>query len=354
MKTLVAKAAAGDVVLFMAMVNRIADILAAEGDHDLIDVRRSKAVGILAQPALALELLWKHRADPDTPPEPAHPEPEWSWRHPRQESRDAEPVDPESVPPDPDDRPDHLNHLDHLGDAEAGRPVPAQPEPFPDDAEEPDGELAEPAGAEDEHRSVIVQRAGIDPDRLRPRVIVYVHLSEAALRGGAGVARVEGCGPITLAQVRRFFGSGCQISIQPVLNLSGVQPVDGYEVPAGMREALQLRTPADVFPDGVNLTRRQDADHTIPYVPTGSGGAPGQTGLHNLGPLSRHHHRVKTFTGWQVCQPEPGSYLWRSPHGWLYLLTADGTHPLGKNPFTEAIWRMTSQENARAPGDEAA
>ncbi len=57
LKTLVAKATAGDVIFFVAMCDRIAQILAMQGDTDPVDVRRSKAVGILATPARALALL---------------------------------------------------------------------------------------------------------------------------------------------------------------------------------------------------------------------------------------------------------------------------------------------------------
>jgi hypothetical protein len=50
LKTLIARAASGDAVWFMATINRIADILAADGAPDPVGVRRSKAIGILAQP----------------------------------------------------------------------------------------------------------------------------------------------------------------------------------------------------------------------------------------------------------------------------------------------------------------
>ncbi len=62
LKTLIVKANAGDVIFFVAMCDRIAACLAADGDTDPVDVRRSKAVGILAQPALALALLQRHAA----------------------------------------------------------------------------------------------------------------------------------------------------------------------------------------------------------------------------------------------------------------------------------------------------
>ena len=61
LKLLIAKANAGDVIYFLATVNRIAEILKLQGDMESVDVRRSKAIGILAQPALALQLLWEFR-----------------------------------------------------------------------------------------------------------------------------------------------------------------------------------------------------------------------------------------------------------------------------------------------------
>ena len=68
LKTIVAKAAAGDAVWFLATVNRIADILAARGDTDPVGTRRARAVGILARPAEALQLLIEHQHDdPDQP-----------------------------------------------------------------------------------------------------------------------------------------------------------------------------------------------------------------------------------------------------------------------------------------------
>jgi hypothetical protein len=61
LKLLIAKANAGDVIWFMATINRIAEILRLQGYKDSADVRRSKAIGILAQPALALQMLWDFR-----------------------------------------------------------------------------------------------------------------------------------------------------------------------------------------------------------------------------------------------------------------------------------------------------
>ena len=79
LKLLIARAASGDVTWFMATVNRIADILALRGDTDPVGARRAKALGILAQPAHALQLLLDHRQDSNSEPEPALP----PFRRPR-------------------------------------------------------------------------------------------------------------------------------------------------------------------------------------------------------------------------------------------------------------------------------
>jgi hypothetical protein len=90
--------------------------------------------------------------------------------------------------------------------------------------------------------------------------------------------------------------------------------------------------PASCFPYATG-TQRIDLDHTQAYLPPARGGPPGQTGGHNLGPLSRLEHRIKTFARWQVRQPEPGVWIWRSPHHASYLVTNAGTQYLGNGSF---------------------
>jgi hypothetical protein len=77
LKLIIARATAGDAIWFKATIDRIAEILAKRGDTDTIKVRRSKAIGILAQPAQALQLLCQHQDDDwDGPAEPAEPDEE--------------------------------------------------------------------------------------------------------------------------------------------------------------------------------------------------------------------------------------------------------------------------------------
>jgi hypothetical protein len=300
LKMIIARAAAGDAIWFKATINRIADTLARQGDEDPADVRRSKAIGILAQPAQALRLLCQHQDD--------------DWDGP------SEPTEPADLADEPD----------------------LAEEPAQDD-------VSDQEAAPKPHRSLEITPSPLDPATARPRTIVYVHLSEEALGAGRGVARVEEVGPVLVSQLHMILGDHCSISVKPVIDLpAGHTAVDAYEIPASLREQILLRNPADVFPYAAAVSRSIDIDHTIPYLSPDKGGPPGQTRLGNLGPHIRYHHRIKTHGGWQVCQPEPGIWLWRSPHGRIYLVNASGTHQLGDSQFAQAIWRATSQPQERA------
>jgi len=147
--------------------------------------------------------------------------------------------------------------------------------------------------------------------------------------------RCEGTGPITRAQVIEFLGH-TQVRVVPMIDLAGQEPVDGYEVPDKMAEALHLRNPACISPWSTNLSRHKDSDHNQPYRPTSHGGPPGQTRLDNLARLARFPHRLKTHGGWHLGQPTPGAWEWTTPHGYHYRVDHNGTHPLGRHPRREA------------------
>ncbi|MDN5763803.1 MAG: HNH endonuclease, partial [Microlunatus sp.] len=65
LRTLIARVTAGDATMFLALVNRVAECLADDGDEDPIGVRRSKAIGIVANPGRLLDLLTRHVGDTD-------------------------------------------------------------------------------------------------------------------------------------------------------------------------------------------------------------------------------------------------------------------------------------------------
>ena len=299
LKTVVAKAAAGDAIWFLATVNRIAEILATRGDADPVGTRRARAVGILARPAEALRLLIEHQHDSTDQP-----------------SETTETAAPDST---------------------------AQPEPTESAAPEP-----EPM---DDHRSLsMAVPPAFDAMAVRPRVVLHFHLSEGALRNGHALVRPEDGGLQTLDQLVEFLGgTGCQIQIQPVLDPTELAPIDGYEVPQRLRMAVRVRQIADVFPFGTCVSPRMDLDHTERYVPMDYGGPPGQTRLGNLGPMVRPSHRAVTHGGWAKHQPEPGYFVHHSPNGYVYLVTNQGTLALGRSDFSAAVWEISAPKPAAIP-----
>ena len=247
---------------FLATINRLADLLALEGDHDPVGVRRSKAIGIIAQPAMALEMLARHH--------------------------DLDPIDEQD--PDLDD---------HLADAGCAGPA-----------------------AMDDHASLTVRpptaaelRAG------RPKV-VHFHLADVALRASRGVVRPEHGDVVALDQLVAWLAeTGCSVTVRPTWRPADEAPVDAYEIRSGL-DAVRLRDLADVFPYGSCTSATMDLNHTRSYVPMDQGGPPGQTRLAGLGPMTRHHHRVVTHGRWRKVQPSPGQFVFRSPGGFSSPETA--------------------------------
>lgn len=311
LSTIVARASAGDALFFVAMCDRLAQILALEGDTDPVDVRRSKAIGILADPARALAMLQRHAALDD--------------------GRDGhDPVDAAAA-----DDSDH----DHDSDQDAStdsRPA----------ATGAPGTHCTTCGAVTGDPTAFVRPMRVDPAKLRPAATLFVHTSreawERACSGatGAGVARVEGVGPVTLEQAVEMLRHS-NVTVRGVIDLAEDRAVDSYEVPERMREILFQRSPGCVFPwsGGAPPSRGRDVDHTVPYLAPDKGGPPGQTRIGNLGFLSRKPHRVKTHApGWRHHQPEPGVHYWRTPTGYWFRVDHRGSHALGRQrslPWTE-------------------
>jgi len=297
-KTMYVKSAAAAIIRVSATIDYLAGGLAALGDTDTLEKRQAKALLIMANPIQAVQLLQTIAG--------------YRTHH----------------------------HTD-------------QPQPDPNDADDPDdAEVEDPTDPTDPAGVTVPQRfrphqirpdgrfnLGFDPRRLLPTVTLYLHLyarTDTDTIDPVGqvdpvgpVARWEGEGPVTTTYLRDILGPACDFVVKPVIDLAGMAPVDAYEIPDRHREAVHLRTPADVFPYASNTTRGQQIDHTRRYLSPDHGGPPGQTDLGNLGPMTGFHHRIKTHGTWQVKQPFPGIYLWRHPHGRTYLVDHTGTRPLG-------------------------
>jgi hypothetical protein len=284
-RTLIARGAAGDIARLEAMIAHLADAMRRTGDPDPADTRRAKALAMLANPALACVFLTQ--------------------------THDTSTAETTDVEPDTTD-PTLFEE-----------PAPEPSEPSPPSAVE----LAVAFGR-------ILQSLGARAiERLRPRSVLYLHLAAEAVQGHptTGVVRVEdpiAGGPIGLTQLRTWLATD-RITLRPVIDPTGIEPVDGYEIPHQHREATHLLAPYEVFPYGTLPSRQTDTDHTEPYVRIDKGGPPGQTTITNLGPLSRRHHLAKTFGAFTVHRPTLGLHYWRTPTGHWYQVDHRGTHPHG-------------------------
>jgi hypothetical protein len=311
LRTLIAQTLSGDVARLEAMVAHLASLLAAAGDSDPVDTRRAKALGLLANPALACVVLAE-----------------------RPRAADGEESAGSDDRADRVDSADCDNSADGVDSADSDTATLA-PESEPEPEPEPGSPVVEPYLSPVE----LARRFGriledLGPrvvDRLRPKSVLYVHLSEEAVVGvtGTQVARLEAGGPLDLADLTSLLGHD-RIVVKPVIDPSGAEPVDAHEVPARHREKMRLRTPYEVFPFGTLPSLEADQDHTSAYRALADGGPPGQTRLENLGPLGRRHHRAKTFGGFTLVQPLPGLYLWRTPTGHWFRVDHRGSTALGK------------------------
>lgn len=263
-----------DVAEFDATISAIAEALAELGDEEGINVRRAKAIGVVADPQGALDLLTGGVRAADRP-------------------GSATATDERSA--------------DAAGAADAA-------------------DAADAAGSEHDEgardRGGFRWRAGGGGQP--PVLYVHLHADSVAAHGRGAVARVEGGGAVLAEQVLEWLGRG-DFRIQPVIDLADATSVDGYEAPRRMREVVVLRNPCCLFPWCNHLSRKKDLDHIEPYTPRDGGGPPGQTRADNLAGLCRRHHRLRTHGGWSYTMVEPGMYLWRSPRGQRYLVDHSGT-----------------------------
>ncbi|QDP97712.1 hypothetical protein FOE78_18955 [Microlunatus elymi] len=315
-KTLFWRGGAPDVIWFEAMVDRIADVLAGRGDTRTKNLRRAAAVGILANPLHALRLL----AEDDAP----------SLFDPDLEGvEDLSGVDlgPAGETEGPGMQPEGPELVEGPGrQAEVDHPVR-----FP--RIDQDRVLA---------RAMVAAIGRLDPARMRPDATLYVHIARETLESGLGVARVEDIGPVVSSLVADWLGR-CDVTVKPVIDLNvDLTPVDAYEVPRAMRERMFLKRLTSVFPFSSSRGQGLDLDHSDPY----RDGVPGQTREDNLAPLGRREHNLITHGLWNRRQPEPGTFLFRAPHGKVFLVNSTGTHDLGEGPFAHQIWHAATPERS--------
>ncbi|MDO5736392.1 MAG: hypothetical protein Q4P15_07945 [Propionibacteriaceae bacterium] len=151
--------------------------------------------------------------------------------------------------------------------------------------------------------------------KLQPRVQVYIHLNTD------GTADIEGVGTVAVATLREVL-DGKQVKATPVIDLNTIPAEHQYRPSHRMREAAFLVFPKEAIPFSNRNSRGLDLDHTSSYQ---ASCRDPQTKIGNLGPVSRRPHRAKTAGFWKCQQPSLGKLLWISPLGFRYIVDKDGT-----------------------------
>ncbi|WP_420174452.1 DUF222 domain-containing protein [Luteococcus sp. OSA5] len=298
--------AASDAIFLDAQLDRVATILAQGGHTESVDVRRATALGILASPARALQLIQASLLDE---------------------------VDDPALPLDTD--------------AARDESCPAA------------GQRGHTCGA-----------VTVDPELLLPRSTVVVHLAEQALAELDGVARMERSGPVLVEWLEELLGHSrvtlkpvvdpavvtpsdryevshrmrqVVIARNPVevfpgskkwaesCDLDHTEPWRPPPSPAAPPESTAPPESAAPFESGAPESGGRRANGERDQPPRS---APA-TRPENLGPLSRTVHRAKTHGGWQLRQLAPGMFFWRSPDGFAYLVTPSRSWMI-HNPVTPA------------------
>ncbi|MFC5996338.1 DUF222 domain-containing protein [Pseudonocardia hispaniensis] len=110
------------------------------------------------------------------------------------------------------------------------------------------------------------------------------------------------------------------------------RPRDRF-VRSALRRYVQMRDRSCVAPGCRWPARKADADHTQDHAHGG------ETARGNVGPLCAMHHLMK-HAGWNLVQPRPGVFRWRSPLGQIYWtggepVTPDLPEPVPGDPEPE-------------------
>nr|WP_231955804.1 HNH endonuclease signature motif containing protein [Occultella aeris] len=173
-------------------------------------------------------------------------------------------------------------------------------------ASEPEPTQAVPPSGTVLHRYPISSSAG-----RRARVDVTMPIT--TLLGGDAPAYVTALGPIPAKDSRAY---AAQATLRRLLT----DPASGtildvgtttYTPPVGLADHVRQRNQICVAPGCSQPAIDSELDHTVPYPA-------GPTAAHNLGPLCKRHHLLKTHARYRLVQPTPGVFEWTTPTGQRY------------------------------------
>jgi hypothetical protein len=167
---------------------------------------------------------------------------------------------------------------------------------------------------------MLLDRLDAETSTTRRRGVIDLHIDLTTLAGlDANPGEIPGFGPI-LADVARKVAasqhdSEWRVTVTDSDNGTVVWNGTTRRRPTvAQRRYLEARHRCCVFPGCRMPAMNSDIDHTVDHAKGGP------TAISNLGPLCRHHHRLKHEGGWKLEQAQPGVYRWNSRLGHVYTV----------------------------------
>jgi len=144
---------------------------------------------------------------------------------------------------------------------------------------------------------------------------------------GAGLATVEGIGPIPMDRARELCGGAdgwMRVLTHPETGIVLSVGRDRYRPPPQLRRLVRWRAETCMAPGCSIPAGRCEIDHTLAWEHGGT------TALSNLTPLCKGHHTVKHHGDWNLEQlPDTGgAVLWTSPTGREYVVQPERRTPV--------------------------
>lgn len=182
--------------------------------------------------------------------------------------------------------------------------------------------IAEQAQPPDDPRTLDQIRADViadlilaKPDKTSAvKVEVYVTVSAATLLGLSDQpGDLADYGPITPGLARELAADATwrRLLTDPITGGALEFGTSTYRPPAALQRYIWARDRTCRFPGCMRPAHKSELDHTVPFPEGGTDEA-------NLGPFCKRHHRTKHRSAWEVAQPRPGTFTFRSPAGKTY------------------------------------
>ena len=151
-------------------------------------------------------------------------------------------------------------------------------------------------------------------------VELVIHTDTRELAGTGLVSLGNTRGLVSIERLEQWATTPGTV-VRPIIVVDLAEDIEaaGYVPTVRQRRQAALIHQKCSFPFCQARAERCDLDHRAAYADGGP------TSSHNLTPLCRQHHRMKTHHGWRYHRIRQGTYRWRSPHGYEYVVSPTGT-----------------------------